>query len=148
MSVETVCYDAENLRAFAREFVVNGDLGRAYGTVFRSRGREKNAQAGAVLGGRADVKDLIEAERRRVVAEARRGIEGEIGPVPAGMGDDLDRMIHVVAQLAFTAKSEAVRLGAAVRYEALLAAQERRRAGEDVPEELRAFLEELRNESA
>lgn len=147
-----IVYGEEKLLDFAREYALGGDAAAAYRTVWRVKGVEKCGAGARALLAREDVRELVEIERRKAVLAAQKrarddlaalGGEGTEPVVLTGMYSDLDKMLHVVAGLAFGAESENVRLQAAMRYESLLQASMRRSQEEDVPEELAAFLREL-----
>ena len=133
------------LTRFASAYNASGCATTAYRQAFRARG-DKCARLGALLLGRADVQALIAADLQGNIERAGLGAPpaGAADPRAPGAADPRARtaeMLEIVYQLAHGASSEANRLRAAERYDQLLQRYQALEVREDVPAELRAFID-------
>lgn len=131
-------YTPETLAEFAREFVKSGDVESSYANVFGTRKGDYARQQGTLLGGRADVARLVDAERARVARAAAAALEPEYSEW--SIQDQMRRLQDLVDN---PEVSGAARVTALVRYGELQRAAAAGDSAADVPAELDAFLREL-----
>jgi HD superfamily phosphohydrolase YqeK len=103
-------------------------------SVFGGKRYSTARKKGEALGDREDVKELVKLE------EARREKWSE-DPL-----ENTRAMIQVVVDLAQNSKLDSVKLRAAQVYGDLVKKQEEEKQGENVAEELEAFLNELKRD--
>lgn len=135
-------YTPENLKAFAREYVLSEDAAKAYRKVFGTRKVQYNKDKGALVLGRGDVAELVARERERVKQAA---IALEEGGEEQG-GFDVHRRMELLQELAEDKDvSPQARVNALLKYEQLEELARGGEGGEDIGAELAEFIGTLRS---
>lgn len=141
-------FSAENLQAFVDEYLLSNDEAKAYAKVFRTRGAEYNRERGGGLVARADVQELLRLGRERRQAEL---LGLDFAPEEAENGGEfgVEEQMRLLRELARDKGVAAgQRIQAITKYAELEERVNRTAEEERIPEELGAFLSELRSNYA